>query len=121
MEDSEITLNYEEILYHIYFHCPINRLKKCHYCGLRDDKCICITSKRKLQDAIYTIQSESMTELSNIFNKRNTFILSNILEYFQQKQVEEVTDFIEDDKIWLDETWPLKKEERQVPIIDIQL
>ena len=49
------------------------------------------------------------------------FILSNLLEYFQQKQVEEVTDFIEDDKIWPDATWPLKKDERQVPIIDIQL
>ena len=47
------------------------------------------------------------------------FTLSNLLEYFQQKQVEEVTDFMEDDEIWPDTAWPLKKEEKQVPVIDI--
>ena len=34
--------------------------------------------------------------------------------------MEEVTDFMEDDKIWPDTVWPLKKEEKQIPVIDIQ-
>ena len=90
MDNSDLALNYQEIIYDIHFHCTSNGPKKCNYCGNRDDKCIC-KSKIKLKDAIYTIKEESRRELSNIFHRKNTFILLNLLEYFQQKQIEEVS------------------------------